>query len=137
MSSFSPQYCPVFDVFLPYYNRGPRARFFALPGALCLPLEIALDLETIFLVLFLFHHDPLMVEIKMYRRAQLGIAGQAEKLLHPLFLLWHIEQVADALFLTAWRGGAGGYRQAFSGYRPAVRGSRFPDAAAGGWPSAG
>ena len=42
-----------------------------------------------------------MVEIKVDRGAQVGVAGQAEKLLHPLFLLWHIEQIAHALLFGA------------------------------------
>ena len=48
-----------------------------------------------------FHYDPLMVEIEVDRGAQVGVAGQAEKLLHPLLFLRHIEQVADALFFGA------------------------------------
>ena len=42
-----------------------------------------------------------MVEIEVHRGAQVGIAGQAQQFLHPLFLLRHIEQVAHALLFGA------------------------------------
>ena len=63
-------------------------------------LKIALDLEPVGMVGLFFHYDPLMVEIEVDRGAQVGVAGQAEKLLHPLLFLRHIEQVADTLFLA-------------------------------------
>ena len=66
-----------------------------------LPLKIALDLETIGVVLLFLHHDVLMVKVEVHRGAQVGIAGQAQQLLHALFLLRHIEQVTHALLFGA------------------------------------
>ena len=43
----------------------------------------------------------LMVEVEMHRRTQIGVTGQAQQLLHPLFLLRHIEQIAHSLLLCA------------------------------------
>ena len=66
-----------------------------------LPLKIALDLETVGVVLLFLHHDMLVVEVKVHRGAQVGVAGQAQQLLHTLLFLRHIEQVAYALLFGA------------------------------------
>ena len=63
--------------------------------------EVALDLEPVGAVLLFLHYNVLMVEVEVHRGAQVGIAGQAQQFLHPLFLLRHIEQVAHALLFGA------------------------------------
>ena len=66
-----------------------------------LPLKIALDLETVGVIPLFLHHDVLVVEVEVHRGAQVGIAGQAQQLLHTLLFLRHIEQVAYALLFGA------------------------------------
>ena len=43
-------------------------------------LKVAPDLELIPGVLFLLHHDALMVEVEVDRQAQLGVAGHPQQL---------------------------------------------------------
>ena len=58
-----------------------------------------------------------MVEVEVHRGAQVGIAGQAQQFLHPLFLLRHIEQVAHALlFGTAGAADAVGVMFVLTGH---------------------
>jgi len=68
-----------------------------------------------------------MVEIKVDRGAQVGVAGQAEKLLHPLFLLGHIEQIAHALLFGAARNIEGGGSLTILGTALIETGSRMDD----------
>ena len=59
--------------------------------SLFLLLEVAPDLELVPRVLLFLHHDVFVVEIEVHRQAQVGVAGHAQQLVHPLFLVGHIE----------------------------------------------
>ena len=64
--------------------------------------KIRLDLELILLP-GLFHLQMLVVEVKLHGLAVVGVAGQAQQLIHTLLLLFRVEQVACALLAGAAR----------------------------------
>ena len=52
--------------------------------------KIRLDLELI-LLSGLFHLQMLVVEVKLHGLAVIGVAGQAQQLIHTLLLLFRVE----------------------------------------------
>ena len=65
-------------------------------------LKIRLDLELICRGGVL-DFQMLMVKVKFYALAVVGVAGQAQQLVHALLLLLRVEQVARALLAGAAR----------------------------------